>query len=53
MMEKERKLFWVREYLLDIKVNEKPLFIAIEQGAGKYSKDVIIIPNPAQKIEAR
>ena len=47
MIEKEGEQFWVREFLLDIKVNRKPLFVTTEQGVGKYSKDFIIIPNPA------
>ena len=52
-MGKEGTSYWVRDYLLDVKVNGKPLFIAIEQGVGKHSKNVIVILNPIYKIEVR
>ena len=29
MMEKEEKSYWIRDYLLDVTVNKKPLFVAI------------------------
>ena len=43
----------MKDYLLNVKVNNTNLFIESKQGVGKHSKDIIIIPNPAQKIEVK
>jgi len=48
---KEEK-YWVREYLLGLKVDNTKVFLAIEYG-GKYSKDVIIIVSLKSKLIAR
>ena len=38
--------------LMDAKVKENKLFLAAEQGSGKYENDVTVILNPKMKVEA-
>ena len=50
---KNDKDYWLRDYLLEVKVDNVHLFIAVEQGGGKHSKDAIIIVAPHAKMLAR
>ena len=43
----------MREYLLGLKIDNIKLFLAIEQGGGKHSKDVIVIVLSKAKMIAR
>ena len=49
---RDKEKFWLREFLLDIKVDRKKLFAAIEEGVGKHSKDILVMDVPLQKIAA-
>ena len=42
-----------KDYLLTIEMNRKSLFLAAEQGSSKYSNDILVIPNPKCKYNAR
>ena len=43
----------MRDYLLEVKVDNVHLFAAVEQGGGKHSKDIIVIVVPRAKMLAR
>jgi len=44
---------WVCKYLLGLKIDNVRLFIAMEQGGGKHSKNVIVIVSPKAKMSVR
>ena len=48
-----KQKFWLRVFLLDVKVKGTRLFAAVEQGGGKYSDDIMIIVSSRAKIQAR
>ena len=41
------------KYLLGLKIDNVRLFIAMEQGGGKHSKNVIVIVSPKAKMSVR
>ena len=43
----------IKDCLLELKVDNKSLFLVVEPGNGKHSKDILIIPNPKLKFQAR
>lgn len=43
----------LEEFLVEVKHNENPLFLAIEKGAGKHEKDVNVVINPQTRVQSR
>ena len=53
MINHEKTKYWLRNFLLQVKVENIKLFVVVEQGGGKCSNDFTFIVLPHTKMIAR
>ena len=45
-------MVFLKDFILNAKINNKPIFIGVEQGTGKYAMHVYVMFEPKMKVEA-